>query len=126
MAGPGNPAMKRGAPSVNPLGWTQPRMFQQAVRVACSEEYKQTGFKKLRVIATILVNKACEGDLDAIGKVADRLDGKPISEHVSTNRSIADMSDQELLAIIADAREEDNGLLIENDTPTLPDKQGNS
>jgi hypothetical protein len=117
----GNPAMKRGAPSVNPLGWTQQRQFQQAVRVACLEEYKNTGFRKLRVIATQLVNKACEGDLTAIAMVGDRLDGKPISEHVSTNRGLVDMSDQELLAIVREAQEaRDDGMIIENNVDPLP------
>ncbi len=131
MAGRGNPAMKRGAPSVNPFGIYAERQFQNAVRLACSEEHRATGLRKLRIIATKLVNKACDGDLVAIGMVADRLDGKPISEHVSTNRGVLDMSDQELLAIIAEARQEeddsgDTSLLIENDTAALPDKQGDS
>ena len=101
----GNPAMRRGAPSINPSGFFAQRQFQAAVRLAVSEEHKASGFRKLRVIANQLVDKACEGDLVAIGMVADRLDGKPISEHVSTSRGLVDMSDQELLAIVADAHE---------------------
>jgi len=92
--------------------------------MACSEEHKAKGMRKLRVIADQLVDKACEGDLAAIAMVADRLDGKPVSEHITRSPTIVDMSDQELLAIIAEAQaqrdDDSNGLIIENNVDPLP------
>ena len=81
---------------------------------------------KLRAIAEQLVDQAVAGDLTAISMVADRLDGKPISEHVSTSRGIVDMSDQELLALVVEAHETIEHEPLDNVTPMIPDKQGNT
>ena len=117
-------AWVKGQPSPNPLGWQAQKQFADAVRVAVSEEHKATGFRKLRVIATQLVNKACDGDLAAIAMVGDRLDGKPVSEHISRSPTLVDMSDAELLAIVQEAQaqrdDDSNGLIIENNVGPLP------
>jgi hypothetical protein len=81
---------------------------------------------KLRAIAEQLVDQAVAGDLTAISMVADRLDGKPISEHVSSSRGLIDMSDQELLAIVVEAHETIEHDPLDNVTPMIPSKQGNT
>jgi hypothetical protein len=58
------------------------------------------GGRRLRTIADKLVEKAEQGDLQAIREVIDRLDGKPV-QAIERNdmRSIRLMSDDELLEI---------------------------
>jgi hypothetical protein len=117
-------AWQKGQASPNPLGWQAQKQFADAIRMACSEEHKAKGMRKLRVIANQLVDKACEGDLTAIAMVGDRLDGKPISEHISRSPTIVDLSDAELLAIVAEAQaqrsDDSDGMIIENNVDPLP------
>jgi hypothetical protein len=107
--------------SANPGGRSVEKVWANAVRMACSAEHKATGFRKLRVIAEKLVDAACEGDLAAIAMVGDRLDGKPVSEHISRSPTLVDMSDAELIAIVQEAQvQRDDGLIIENNVDPLP------
>ncbi len=59
---------------------------------------------KLREIARILLEKAAEGDMQAINAVMDRLDGKPVqaidhSGHIDTNLSQATDAELEAIAL---------------------------
>ena len=55
----------------------------------------------MRRIAAKLVEKAEEGDLAAIGEIADRLDGKPAKVIDRRELPIEQLTDAELLAIAA-------------------------
>ena len=112
--------------SGNPGGRWAEREFATMLRVAVRDVVDPVSKKiKLRAIAEQLVDQAVAGDLTAISMVADRLDGKPISEHVSTSRGIVDMSDQELLAIVVEAQTIEHEPL-DNVTPMIPDKKGDT
>lgn len=52
------------------------KSFAAMLNIAINEAGKAEGTTKLRDIADALVNKATEGDIQAIKEVADRLDGK--------------------------------------------------
>ncbi|MEZ0283058.1 DUF5681 domain-containing protein [Methyloceanibacter sp.] len=64
--------------SGNPKGRAAEKPFADALRM----EIKATGSnqKQLRVIARKLLEKAADGDMQAISCVADRLDGKPLQQ----------------------------------------------
>lgn len=64
MAGP--PKGNRNAAKDN-------RLWSETIRRAVT----QADGKKLRAIADMLIEKACEGDIQAIKELGDRLDGKP-------------------------------------------------
>jgi hypothetical protein len=69
----------------------------------------------LRRIAAKLVEKAEEGELAAIREIADRLDGKPAQVMDRRDVPVAQLTDEELLAIAAGAlpeREEMKVLLL--------------
>jgi hypothetical protein len=61
--------------SGNPKGRAAEKPFADALRM----EIKDAGedHQKLRIIAKKLLDKAAEGDMQAINCLADRLDGKP-------------------------------------------------
>lgn len=68
--------------------------------------------KRLRQIARKLIDKAEEGDLQAIQQVADRLDGKPAQESTVTiddKRDSTDWTRAELVAVLDDARKSRDG-----------------
>lgn len=61
--------------------------------------------KRLRRIAAKHLELAEAGDLQAINALADRLDGKPAQEStVTINRSVDEMTDQEIATRIAELR----------------------
>ena len=67
-------AWKKGQ-SGNPAGRASEKPFADALRMeikAAGEDHQQ-----LRVIARKLLDKASEGDMQAINCLADRLDGRP-------------------------------------------------
>jgi hypothetical protein len=98
-------AWKAGS-SGNPLGRQGEKEFAAQLRIAARTPDPVRKILKLRLIAEQLVDQAVAGDLTAIGMVADRLDGRPVSEsHVNHHRTLIDMSDQELLAIVVEAHE---------------------
>jgi hypothetical protein len=69
--------------------------FADALRMEIAEAGGDP--KRLRRIAVALLNKAEEGDIQAIAQVADRLDGKPAQESTLTVRNELDsMNDTEL------------------------------
>ena len=58
------------------------------------------GGRRLRVIIEKLLDKAEQGDLQAIKEVFDRLDGKPVQAIERGDIPIEAMTDQQLMAII--------------------------
>lgn len=89
--------------SGNPNGRAKEKPFADALRM----EINAAGadHKKLRLIAKALLDKAEDGDMQAINCVADRLDGKPVQEsdvNVTKTVSAAELTDDELAAIIED------------------------
>jgi hypothetical protein len=58
------------------------------------------GGRRLRVIADKLVEKAEQGDLQAIREVIDRLDGKAVQSVERSDTPSERMTDQQLMAII--------------------------
>ena len=60
--------------SGNPGGRKKAKPFADALRLAIADAGKNK--RSLRKIAEALLDKACDGDTQAIREVADRLDGK--------------------------------------------------
>jgi hypothetical protein len=58
------------------------------------------GGRRLRLIVEKLLDKAEQGDLQAIREVMDRLDGKPVQAIARGDVSLEALSDRELFAII--------------------------
>ncbi|MGC2316849.1 MAG: hypothetical protein WA615_10175 [Bradyrhizobium sp.] len=58
------------------------------------------GGRRLRVIIEKLLDKAEQGDLQAIKEVFDQLDGKPVQAIERGDIPIEAMTDQQLMAII--------------------------
>jgi len=80
----------------------------------------------LRELAEVTFKAAVAGDMLAIQEIGNRLDGKPVQEsHINHHRGIVDMTDQELLAIVVEAQTIEHEPL-DNVTPMIPDKQGNT
>lgn len=68
--------------------------------------------KQLRRIARALLDKAQDGDMQAIAQVADRLDGKPAQEATVTfddKRDATDWTRDELVRFIRDAADGRSG-----------------
>lgn len=85
-----------------PRGTWADKRFREALNVAISEETTD-GIKKLRAIATKLVDCAVAGESWAVKEVADRLDGKPaqdINVDASVTHELANLTDAELAARI--------------------------
>lgn len=83
------------------------KAFTDALRLAVNETDKETGFRKLRLIAGKLVECALKGESWAVQQVADRLDGKPAQDTTVTiddKRDAIDWSRDELVAFLNDAR----------------------
>ena len=81
-----------------PRGAWSDKQFRHALNLAVNEETAE-GIKKLRAIATKLVDCALEGQSWAIDQVASRLDGKPaqeISLDATVTHDLADLTDAEL------------------------------
>jgi hypothetical protein len=70
-----------------------PLLFAQGRRT-------ERGGRRLRVIIEKLLDKAEQGDLQAIKEVFDRLDGKPVQAIERGDIPIEAMTDQQLMAII--------------------------
>jgi hypothetical protein len=66
--------------SGNPGGRPKEKPFREALNLAITDAGDDR--RKLREIAAKLLDKAAEGDIQAIREVADRLDGKPAQENV--------------------------------------------
>lgn len=52
------------------------KCLSDALRIALNEP-DATGQKKIRTLAEVLLNKALDGDMQAIKEVYDRVEGKP-------------------------------------------------
>ena len=66
----------------------------------------------LRRIAAKLIERAEEGELAAIREIGDRLDGKPAQVIDRRDVPLAELSDEELLAIAAGALPEREGMKV--------------
>ena len=84
-------------------GRGQEKPFRDALRLAIEES--EGDAKKLRRVAEALVREAMGGNIQAIGIIADRLDGKPKQETditVNDRRDPNSIPDAELAAIVAE------------------------
>ena len=75
------------------------KFFADAIRVAV----KRTSNNKteLALIAEKVIEEAKDGNMVAVGIVADRLDGKPMASlDVTTDKRVEEMTDEELYEII--------------------------
>lgn len=70
------------------------RSFANMLNIAIKEAHDE-GRDKLRAVAEKLVEKAVEGDIQAIREIADRLDGKP-SQQLDIDANVS-MSHEEAL-----------------------------
>lgn len=71
-----------GAPEGNKNSSKNNRLWAETIKRAVT----QADGQKLRAIADALIEKAAEGDIQAIKELGDRLDGKPM-QAVDTNVS---------------------------------------
>ena len=93
--------------SGNPGGRPHEKLFLDALRIAVKAP-DTDGTPKLRRIAERLVKAAMDGESWAVAEVANRLDGRPHQETtmgVIASGDPAQLTDAELMAIIASARE---------------------
>src|SRR5215475_14409010 len=69
--------------SRNPRGQQRDKIYREALRLELADMSEGVDLKKLRQIARAHIEKAANGDLQAIKELADRLDGRPaqILEH---------------------------------------------
>ena len=120
-----NPNWKRGV-SGNPGGRVQDKPWTDMLRLVGYQDDRRL----LRQLAEVTYKQAAAGDMLAIQEIGNRLDGKPVQEsHVNHHRGIVEMSDAELLAIVADAHETIEHDPLEtsgNVTPMIPNKQGST
>lgn len=88
-----------------PLGsQNKDKPFAEALRMELAAAGEDR--KALRRIARKLIANAESGDMQAIGMIADRLDGKPAQEVNATiddKRDASDWTRDELVAVIRDA-----------------------
>jgi hypothetical protein len=85
--------------------------FNDALRIALKRDPL-----RLHRIAEKLAEKAEEGDLAAIREIADRLDGKPVQMVDRHDVPLRELSDAELLHVIASDPKASKAFLM------LPDK----
>jgi HPt (histidine-containing phosphotransfer) domain-containing protein len=92
------------------------KKFADALRAALAAD----DYRALRRIATRLITMAEGGDLQAIGMIADRLDGKPKqATDVTLRNAVArELTDDELAAIAVGAEDQE----IEEDPKPDPSK----
>jgi hypothetical protein len=77
------------------------REFTTALRIVVREIDPVTRQRKLRRIAQKVVDEAMKGEGWACNMVADRLEGRPLTEiNFMTQRPIRELSDDELQALI--------------------------
>jgi HPt (histidine-containing phosphotransfer) domain-containing protein len=95
-------------PAGRPLGSPNVRNekpFTEALRAALASD----DYKALRRIAVRLIGMAEAGDLQAIGMIADRLDGKPkqATDITLRNANARELSDDDLAAIAVGTEDEE-------------------
>lgn len=91
--------------NANPGGRPKEKPFAEALRMELASAGDD--HKALRRIAKKLIDKAEDGDMQAIQQIADRLDGKPAQEStvvIDDKREATDWTIAELDAILNDAR----------------------
>ena len=98
--------------SGNPAGRApRGKTYADVLRAALEKPDPATGKRNLEVIAEKAIALAKEGEVWAIGHIADRLDGKPdsminmrmVAQHAD---DIREYSDNELLSLIAKSEDE--------------------
>lgn len=106
--------------SGNPGGKRKQTQFLDALNM----EIAASDGRALRSIASKLLEKAMEGDMQAIKEVADRLDGKPVQTtdlNVNDNRPLADFTRQELAEFLNNAGTGGGGTAGEDGCGGKPD-----
>ena len=100
-------------------GKGQDKHWSDAIRIAVNEAHENGDGKKLRALADKLVEKALEGDMQAMKEIGDRLDGNAAQSVDLTHRkSTEEMSDDELIEIIrSDGNTDEAG--SEEDVPSV-------
>jgi hypothetical protein len=78
------------------------RIWSDALRFACLKD--KTRLKKL---AEILVQKACEGDMAALKELGDRLEGKPAQALIGGGSDDPPITVKEILIRAVDAEPQD-------------------
>ena len=88
-----------------PVGSVQDRRFKASLIREIDDAMGDP--RKLDAIATALVAKAMDGDIQAIREFADRIDGKPAQESNVTiqHRKAVELSDDELAVVAAGSSE---------------------
>lgn len=83
-----------------------------AIRIALHEAADEGNIKKLRVLATKLVDRACEGDVRAAEIVLERLEGKVQQQvAVEAGDSFVSALQSVALAVAAERRDDDQRLI---------------
>lgn len=88
----GNPAWVKGCKPTNPKGARAVQEFKAALRFQLLKpadaefNLKSKNLKRIDVIAMRLVRMGMEGDLGAIQEIANRLDGKPMTQVTMTDQ----------------------------------------
>jgi hypothetical protein len=62
--------------SGNPGGRATEKIWRDALLKAVKDKAEKGGGRKLEMVAKALVDAACEGDIQAIKELGDRIDGK--------------------------------------------------
>ena len=81
-----------GKPGRSGTNKNQDRPWKEALMLAVNERMGDQ--KKLRLLANKLVDKALEGDVQALKEIGDRMDGKPrqeIEATVETHNYVAEV-----------------------------------
>lgn len=107
-------------------GSKREKFIREALLLAANRVHDddQQSRRKLAVAAAKVVEMAVEGDLAAFKEMADRIDGKaPQSLDVTTSheRSVAELTDAELRAYIAERRASGDGTAEAQRSQTKPD-----
>ena len=101
MFKPGQSGNPRGRP-------TRSDIVTQALIIALNEIDPHTNKKKVRILADKLVEKACEGDVQAANAVMDRVEGKPHQTNENYNHTgVERLSDDELARLLTDRLHEE-------------------
>ena len=81
------------------------RLFSKALRLAVQEEWTGDGLRttKLRRMASVLSNAACNGDVRAIAEVADRLEGRPAQRQQVEVQGVSRSDDPDVVAFLEQA-----------------------
>jgi hypothetical protein len=104
-----------GKPGRSGTNKNKDKPWAEAIRMVAFRD----GRRRLLTLAEKCFDAADGGDVSAIKEIGDRLDGKPVQESTVThNRSVAELTDQELAEILSGATGSSDG-----DSPPSLDPQ---